>query len=58
MHIEDYEKILDAVQDTGVYVIREDDHRILYCNRRVREVTPEAAPGAVCHELWPERCAA
>ena len=23
MHIEDYEKILDAVQDTGVYVIRE-----------------------------------
>ncbi len=58
MHIEDYEKILDAVQDTGVYVIREDDHRILYCNRRVREVTPAAAPGAVCHELWPERCAA
>lgn len=56
MHIEDYEKILDALQETGVYVIREDDHRILYCNRRVREVAPTAAPGAVCHELWPDRC--
>ena len=27
--------------ETGVYVIREEDHGILYFNRRVQEVSPE-----------------
>lgn len=52
----DYEKILDAIQDTGIYVIREDNHRILYLNHRVREITPQAELGMLCHDLWPENC--
>ena len=51
-----YEIILNSMQKTGVYVIREDDHRILYLNQRVREVTPQAKPGMVCHELWSGSC--
>ena len=56
MQDRNYEKILDAMQDTGIYVIREDDHRLLYLNHRVQKVTPEARPGMVCHALWPESC--
>ena len=51
-----YERILDAMQETGVYVIREDDHRILYLNERVRRITPSAKLGMVCHLLWPASC--
>ena len=34
MDIRDYEKILDAIPNTGIYVIREDNHEILYFNER------------------------
>ena len=44
------------MQETGVYVIREDDHRILYLNERVRRITPSAKLGMVCHLLWPASC--
>lgn len=54
---QDYEKILNAMPGTGVYVIREEDHGILYFNKRVKEVSPEAAPGVPCHELWAGSCA-
>lgn len=57
MRGQDYEKILDAMRDTGVYVIRADDHRILYLNSCVRSTTPLARPGMVCRELWPDCCA-
>ena len=40
----------------GVYVIREDDHRILYFNQRVKDVYPDMRPGLVCHEIWPGVC--
>ncbi|MDE7220105.1 MAG: response regulator [Oscillospiraceae bacterium] len=53
---QNYEKILDAMQETGIYVIRADDHRILYLNQWVRRITPLAKPGMVCHELWPGSC--
>ena len=33
MKAKDYEAILDSLQMTGVYVIREDDHKILYFNK-------------------------
>ena len=56
MRSSDYEKILDSMQETGVYVIREDDHGILYYNRRVREVTPEVELGTACHQLWSSSC--
>lgn len=57
MQIQDYDIILNSLQETGIYVIREDNHQILYFNQRVKEVTPEVELGMVCHELWKESCA-
>jgi len=52
----DYEAILDSLQMTGVYVIREDDHKILYFNKRIKEVFPKVQTGIPCHELWEGSC--
>ena len=52
----EYELILDSLQMTAVYVIREDNHKILYYNKRVREVAPSIEKGMVCHELWEGTC--
>ena len=52
----DYERILDAMPETAVYVIREDNHGILYYNRRVHTVSPEAQLGMACHEVWSGSC--
>lgn len=41
---------------TAVYVIREDNHKILYYNKRVRDVAPNIEIGMVCHELWEGTC--
>lgn len=54
---QDYERILNTMPGAGVYVIREEDHGILYFNKRAKEVSPEAAPGVPCHELWAGSCA-
>ena len=40
MRLEDYESILDSLPSTGIYVIREEDHRILYFNSCIREKMP------------------
>ncbi len=56
MRDREYELILDSLQETGVYVIRADDHRLLYFNERVRRITPAARAGMVCHELWSDSC--
>lgn len=57
MKTADYEMILDALQMTAIYVIREDNHEILYYNRRVQEVAPNIQKGMVCHEIWEGTCA-
>lgn len=51
------EAILNNLSGTAIYVIRQDNHRILYFNDRVKEVTPDARIGSVCHELWNGTCA-
>ncbi len=56
MKASQYEMILDSLQMTGVYVIREDNHKILYYNKRVREVAPNVKKGMICHELWKGTC--
>lgn len=43
-----YAAILDAMPKTGVYVIREADHGVLYLNRRMREIVPGAALDCPC----------
>jgi len=53
---QNYLNILDSMRETGVYVIREDNHALLYLNQRVRNITPDAKVGMVCHHLWPESC--
>lgn len=55
--IREYEKILQAVPGTGVLIIREDNHEILYLNERVREVSPRARVGMPCHEMGGHSCA-
>lgn len=56
MKAKDYAVILDSMQTTGVYVIREDNHQFLYYNKRVKEVAPNIQPGMICHELWAGSC--
>ena len=56
MKTREYELILDSLQMTAIYVIREDNHKILYFNKRVREVAPNIEKGMVCHELWKGTC--
>ncbi len=56
MKTREYELILDSLQRTAVYVIREDNHKILYYNKRVREVAPNIEKGMICHELWKGTC--
>ena len=39
MKADDYRGILDALPFTGVYVVREDNHELLYFNKRIRDFT-------------------
>ncbi len=56
MDVKEYEKILNTVPTTGVFIIREDNHGILYYNRRVEEVAPHVHKGMPCHELGNHSC--
>ncbi len=56
MDTREYELILNSLQMTAVYVIREDNHKILYYNKRVKEVAPNIEKGMVCHEIWKGTC--
>lgn len=56
MKTKDYEGILDALQMTGIYVITEDTHEILYFNQRVKDVAPNIRTGMICHEVWAGSC--
>lgn len=57
MDLRQSEKIIEALPATGVFVIREDNHEILYYNRRIREASPRVRKGMVCHELGGHSCA-
>ncbi len=56
MDIREYEKILRILPTTGVFIIREDNHKILYYNERVREIAPHVYKGMPCHELGNNSC--
>lgn len=57
MREKEYETILNALQMTAIYVIREDNHEILYYNKRVKEIAPNIENGMICHEVWKGTCA-
>ncbi len=52
----DVRAMLNHLAGTAVYVIRQDDHALLYFNDRVREVTPGVRLGDACHEVWRGTC--
>lgn len=52
----DYENILSAMTDTGVYVIQESDHRLLYFNQKAHAITPGICLGNVCSDMWAGSC--
>ncbi len=56
MESRDYEIILNAMPETGVYVIRESDRSVLYFNHRVQAVCPDIRLGVPCRELWGSAC--
>ncbi len=56
MESKDYEIILNSMPETAIYVIRQDNHSLLYFNKRVRTVSPEVRLGLTCHEVWTGSC--
>lgn len=56
MEAKNYKQILDILPETGVYVIRKDDHRLLYFNQRVKKAAPEASPGLICSDVLSGSC--
>ncbi len=52
----DVRAMLNHLAGTAVYVIRQDDHALLYFNDRVREVTPGVRLGDACHDVWRGTC--
>ncbi|MDE7245325.1 MAG: hypothetical protein K2O18_15320 [Oscillospiraceae bacterium] len=56
MESKDYQNILDAMPKTGVYVIRQDDHTVLYFNKFIEEVSPKTRLGMPCHQIWTTIC--
>ena len=52
----EYEKIIHAIPTTGIFIIREDNHEILYYNKRVKEISPCVHVGMPCHELGNHSC--
>lgn len=51
MDIQEYDKILHTVPNTGVFIIQEDTHEILYYNKRVKEISPHVRLGMDCRKL-------
>lgn len=56
MQVKDLENVLNAMPETGVYVIQAEDHRLLYFNQRAKEVTPGLQMGRVCHPMGGRDC--
>ena len=51
MDSRDYEKILDSIPGAGIYVVREDNHEILYYNSRMKQMVPKVQKGIACDRL-------
>lgn len=57
MDSRDYEKILDSIPGVGIYVVRADNHEILYFNKRIREMAPKVHKGMTCDKSEMNFCA-
>lgn len=48
--------ILNHLGGTAIYVIKQENHEILYYNDIVKKTTPEVEIGQICHEIWKGSC--
>lgn len=48
--------MLDSLAEAGIYVIERDSHRLLYYNKRVKEVSPDVEIGRRCDDVWAGTC--
>lgn len=53
-----FELVLNNLGSTAVYVIRQDDYRILYYNERMKQEVPEIELGAACQRTLKLGCCA
>ncbi|EEO27915.2 response regulator [Oxalobacter paraformigenes] len=51
------ETILNNLNGTALYVIRQSDRRILYFNDLVRKAIPHIRHGDICQDAWQRNCA-
>lgn len=58
MESRDYELILDALPNIGIYVVRQEDRAILYFNQRMRSFAPHIRLGESCTGMWGDLCEA
>lgn len=49
-------KMLNALPDTGVHVIRQDTHEVVYYNRFIKEISPKLEIGRKCCDVWDKNC--
>lgn len=56
VNAENYKKILDMLPETKIYVVREDDHRVLYFNQAAAQEAQNARVGMLCSEGWSAYC--
>ena len=56
MNQKDYELVLDSLPSMGIFIIREDNHEILYLNEKVKKAAGNAEVGMICHEIWSDFC--
>ncbi|MCH1981604.1 ATP-binding protein [Ruminococcus sp. OA3] len=47
-------KILDSLDDTGVYVIKKENRTLLYYNQTVKNLRPDIVLGMTCRQVFPD----
>ncbi len=50
------EELLDVLGDTSIIVVRQEDHKILYVNKKAKEMNSELTNDMVCRGLWKGQC--
>ena len=50
------EELLDVLGDTSIIVVRQQDHKILYANKKATQMNSELVENMICHGIWKEQC--
>lgn len=49
--------MLDSLEQTGIYVIRQDNHKVLYFNQYMKNMFPQFELGLSCNDMRKSECA-